>query len=294
MALPTQPTATTICTEAWKLFGKNSPTTADITRATDYGIEMVKSDIKDMGLEWSFLRKTAYITLMANVSKVQLPTDFARLLSVQILKGDLAGSAVGGGTSEITLASTFSKSESDTEGKWIVLTEGVGSGQARQISNYTPATKLVSVDESWTTAPTSASVYMIVDNHYPCDYKPEWELSEIELPHLEGRPTVAYHTQDDAEGDLHFNYAPDSDYTYVAKVVYYADIQKIDLTATLYNTILRLLNGLFIQGVFVWTLQDDTRYQIELQKYRDKLQRAAGLYLYPNQIPDNGCRLDYK
>ncbi len=287
MAIPTQPTATTISTEALKLFGKSSPTTAEITRATDYGIEIVKNDLKDMGLEWDFLRTTGYLITTPNIQHVQLPTDYAKYISARILDG-LRGTASAGGATSITLATGASA----TVGQYIVITGGTGSGQVRQITAFNSST-LVATVQTWDTNPDNTSTYLIVSSHDELSMANLYDASTyVKYPGMTRKPTGGYIKSDSAEGDLYFNKTPDV--IYVIELEYYADILKIDLSSTLYSRILRLLNGLLIQGVFVWLLQDDARAVMERQIYEKKKAQVAALYLYPQNLSDFSMRVDYE
>jgi len=294
MSIPAQPTPTTIVTEAWKLFGKRTPTSADITRAIDYGLEMVKSDLKDLGLEWDPLRTTAYLPCTVGVSYVQLPTDYAKAISVKVLDGSRRGTAQAAASTTLTLAADDTGG-SETVGKWVVITSATaGSGQARQIKSYDSSTKVATLESAWTTTPTGTIVYLVVDEHKEIDYKTTFDLNSVTNPGTPGKPTLAATKGDAAEGDLYFNKAPDK--VYGIELEYYADILKIDVdinTSTLYNRLLRLFNGLFIQGVFVWCLQDDSRYGIERQIYEKKKAQTAALYLYPHNIQHLSSVLDY-
>ena len=297
MAVPTQPTPDNICTEAWKLFGKSSPTSSEITRAKDYGLEWVKGDLKDAGLEWSFLRKIGYLPTTANTNRVQCPTDFAKVYGdkARLLDGTRRGTAQSGAAGTITLASADSGSEAATEGKLIVITSGTGSGQGLVCSSYNDSTKVATMEANWTTTPDNTSVYLVVDSYREISMVSRFEYSSVvHSIHPAGSPRVLYHEADAAEGDLFFDRSADK--AYAIELPYYADLLKVDIdvsTSTLYNRILRLLNHLFIQGVFVWTLQDDNRYAVELQKYERMKQRAAALHLYPNNVANLDMHLDY-
>lgn len=217
MAIPTQPTAALICGESYRLFGINSPNSAQLTRAADYGMEIVKSDLKDLGLEWDFLRTSGSLSITAGVNYVALPTDCSKIISVRLL--------VGTRYKELDFENLYDASSYNT------------------------------------------------------------------MPAVVGEPNKCYVKGNDAEGLLYFDKTPDQAYT--AQIEYYIDILKVDLTSTLYSRILRLLNGLFIQGVFVWLLQDDARVKMERQIYEKKKAQTAALYLYPDNLSKFDMRVDY-
>ncbi len=291
MSIPAQPTASTIVSEAYKLFGIANPTSAQITRATDYGLEIVKADLKNMGMEWDFLRTTSYLPMTVGVSYVQLPTDYAKFLSARLLDGTSRGTAQAAASTTITLAST-DPSGSDLVGKWIVITSAtLGTGGARQVKSYDTATKVATLESAWDTTPTGTIVYLVADTWKELSYRPVFDYNAILNPSQPGEPSLCAIKSDAAEGDLYTEKSADK--VYVIALEYYADINKIDLTATLYSRILRLLNALFIQGVFVYLIQDDTRMVIETQRYERMKAQTAAQYLYPNNIQNLQCKLDY-
>lgn len=284
MAIPTQPTETTIVQKAYRLYGK-SPSSTNISNAISDGIAMVKSDLMDEGREWSFLRDIAYTSTEENVNHIQAPTDFSKLLQATIFDGARRGTLTGATASTVTLATSDTGTSDSTEGKLIVITGGNPNtiDQARQIKSYNSTTKVVTVDVDWSTTPDVTNTYLIVDEQKPLHHKEVWNYDEIQQTHLKDEPLEIYHFADDAEGDFYFDYSPDKIYT--IQLRYYTDIRKMDTntsTNVRYARILRMLEQLFVQGVFVYLLQDDHRAQIEFQKYAQMLQRAAGQFLYPN------------
>ncbi len=290
MAIPTQPTSTLQVTEAYKLFGISSPTSAQITRGIDYGLEIVKGDLRAMGLEWDFLRTTTWLPMTVGVSYVQLPTDYAKILSARVLDGASRGILQTAAASTATLASTETAG-SEIVGKWLVITSGTGTNQAKQVKSYVTSTKVATLESSWTTTPVTSDTYLIADTSTELTVSPVFDWNRLTRPSMSGKPCIAAVKSDSAEGDLYTDTAADK--VYAIELEYYADINKIDLTSTLYSRILRLLNQLFIQGIFVWLLQDDTRVQIETARYEKLKARYAAMYLYPNNIQNLELRLDY-
>jgi len=282
MAIPTQPTETTIIQKAYRLYGLPNPSASAITDALD-GIAMVRNDLMDEGREWAFLRKTEYTDTTINQSHVQAPTDYIKLISAAILDGTRRNTAQTGASSSITLAAADNGGEADTEGKQIAITGGTGDGQARQIIDFNTSTKVATIDQAWTTTPDSTSVYLVVDDSRQLNTKQVWNYTEIQQTHLKDEPTRVYHFADNAEGDFYFDYTPDK--IYGVRIDYYSDLRKEDTDTSAnprYARILRLLEQLFVQGVFVWLLQNDSRQPLELQKYSSLISRQASQFLYAN------------
>ena len=78
------------------------------------------------------------------------------------------GTAQAGTSGTITLASTAEGSNDnayDNAVVWIV--KGTGAGQMRGVSVYVASTKVVTVDQNWTTTPSTDSVYVILPSPKP-------------------------------------------------------------------------------------------------------------------------------
>lgn len=77
MAVPTQPTRTTIVTEALKKAGNLVPTSAEITRGEDEFLEEVKHEISQRKVgQWWILQETATIPTVLSQQRYLLPADF--------------------------------------------------------------------------------------------------------------------------------------------------------------------------------------------------------------------------
>lgn len=294
MSIPTQPTLTTIANAAWQLYARRNATAAEITRVTEEGVELVKSDIMDHGVEWEFLRSVSYQPLTAYVSSYQLSADYKKLVSVRLMDGSRRGTATAGAATTITLAASDSGTSSDTQGKWIVITSGTGANQALQCKTFNSGTKIATLETSWTTTPDNTSVYLVVDSFTPLEIHTVYDRNELVIPSEVGAPNGVFHMADSAEGDLVLDTAPDV--VYALEILYYADLIKMDTdTATnpRYARVLRLLNGLLIQGVYQWLCQNDARFPAQRKLYEQKLALTEASYLYPNRESGYAVRLDY-
>jgi hypothetical protein len=195
MAIPSAPTATTIVTEALKRkLNGGTPTAAQITRATDYGLEKVKRDIMLICQSWRPLVTTATSVTVAGTATVDNPVDLEQHIEVTLDEGAV--------TRELIMDNTKRRSYSEDQG--------------------------------------------IPIRYFPFD-----------------DPTTGY-----------ISLEPIPDAVYTVGFTYYADLRRVDLSSSLYTTILRRWAGVFEQGVYVWTLQeDDSRYQAEFQIYDSMLKQ---------------------
>lgn len=88
----------------------------------------------------------------------------------------VSGTARAGAASTITLASADVATQGQMEGGIIGIDSGPGAGQIRAITAYNTTSKVATVDASWSTNPTSSSVYKYatastIDNSYVKIYK---------------------------------------------------------------------------------------------------------------------------
>lgn len=72
-----------------------------------------------------------------------------------------------GTASNITLDASASASNSTYNGNLIKIDSGTGAGQTRTITGYVGATKIATVDYSWSTTPDNTSVFTILNNTAP-------------------------------------------------------------------------------------------------------------------------------
>jgi hypothetical protein len=72
------------------------------------------------------------------------------------------GTAQAGDTASITLRSGASAEDDYYKDAVVNITTGTGAGQARQITGYTGATKVATVDEAWVTTPDNTSEYQVI------------------------------------------------------------------------------------------------------------------------------------
>ena len=73
----------------------------------------------------------------------------------------ITGTAQGGTTAYITLASSASSVNNTYIGQTVLISGGTGSGQVRVISSYTGLTRQASVSTAWTVAPDNTSTYIV-------------------------------------------------------------------------------------------------------------------------------------
>lgn len=282
MAIPTQPTAAIIVTEALsrKLNGA-TPATADVTRATSYGLEMVKRAIMNMGHLWKPLILTTYDVSIEGVSRYANDSDFEKYVSITIMEGSQTGTLSAVTDSQnFVLAADEDVSKENAEGKFLLITSGTGVDQCEQIDDYTVSTKAVKLRAGYSTEPDTSSTYLICDEFRELEIKPMFRREGLVDYGRKDKPSMAVTYPDSTYG--YFELYPVPDAVYGIKKTYFSDLRRLDITGDLYSTLLRRWAGVLEQGVYVWSLgEDDDRYPRESAIFAGMLQglRARDLFM---------------
>lgn len=280
MSAPTAPTKTTLVTEALKRFYNGAtPTSAEVTRGEDYGLEKAKRDIMNIGKTWRPLLKTCYDITVIGVSQYANPSDFEQNYSVGLMEGDHTG-VLGTVTSTtvMALASDEDITKAQAEGKWLLITSGTGVDQAQVIDDYVVATVTATVASAFDTSPVLGDGYMVANSITPLRRMDLSLYDKYQHAGIAGTPKRYTNVPNATVGSLALYPVPDA----VAGLQrrYYADLMLLDTSSTLYSTLLRRWAGVFEQGVYVWKLgEDDDRYAEQNAIYQSMLIATMALDL---------------
>ena len=287
MALPTDPTATTIVTEAYNAAGESDPTAAQLTRATGQWMQEVLNDIWLEGVASGNTRLKTLQETLVDVSTTGINTwglaeDFDEELEIEVLDGSRYDTAQTAGASSITLDADDAGTSSNTIGRLVLITSGTGVDEIKQITAYDSTTKVATVESAWTATPTGSSTYLIVDQAYQLD---EIDLAEVStaLP-AAGRPTAFFKYNRQIIFDKPWDRA-----TYGIRMRYFMNIHQVNLTegaSTRITRIYRNWQDVLKQGILWKCLRDndDVRYQSEYQIFKSKT--AA---LLAKEVPYGGA-----
>ena len=260
--------------------GLSSPSAAQLTRATDYGLEKVKRDIWTLTKKWKLLRTTQYLGIRAGVSRYANPSDFEADIQepgMAILDGNSRSTIQTASGANITLAAAEAVGQAQAEGNLLMLTSGTGANQAEQIDDYSTTTKVAVLRAALTTLPVAGDGYLVVEKHWPITKKPWSRRNQLVQPGLQARPYEAYEMGSGSTGYVELYPVPDR--VYGLKRDYYANLLMVDLSSTLYTVILRNWAGVLTQGVMAWIEAgyDDTRRKTEEQIYRGMLTQLKAM-----------------
>lgn len=273
MAVPSDPTVTTIVTEALKRAGILNPSATQITEAGTYQLQEVKSNIRHIASRHPLLRTTAVTVTVEGQSRYTQPVDVDEVETVVLLDrpDTWVGTAQSATASSMTLAASFSEAATTIQGKFLVQTGGTGSPQIGQVITYNDTTKGCTMDAAWGTTPSGTITYLIASDHVRLfeESKPfDWDYRRS--PWGLGRPSAgAIYGQ-----TLYTDMAADK--VYGLYWSYFSALDRLDETGALFVKLLREWESVWIQGVAAYLCQryDDDRAASTMQLYQGML---AGL-----------------
>lgn len=273
MAAPTNPTATSIVTEAYNKVGIDSPTSAQLTRAKDHFLEEIKNDIwiragRSGNTRIKSLQTSDVQISVVGQSKYDFPSDFDEEITISILDGDHTGTAQAGASTTITLESGEDAGESDVEGKYILITSGTGVNGLRQCVDYNTSTLVATVASEWDTTPDSTSTYLIVNQTTELEEDNVLSMGGLgNSTFSKGKPTTFMKISEGVNERMVFDIPCDLA-TYGILLRYYANLNKVDLTegSTLISKLYLNWREPLVMGV-AWkiALDDDDDKQERLE-----------------------------
>ncbi|MBT9169242.1 MAG: hypothetical protein DDT19_02596 [Syntrophomonadaceae bacterium] len=275
MAIPTAPTLSSLVAEALRKAGHSSPDTSLTMRAQTQWMEEIKNDIFLVSVrEQKRLRSlfaTSHLIATVGVHRYSLPHDYSGDLHISILDGYRTGTLVGATASTVTFSVDEVMTEVEVQGKYILITSGLGMGSCSQIRTYNPLTLTASVTPDFTRPPVLGDRYRIITDHIHLQPTSLLQLDLMRNVTTMGRPTKYTILGDQDFGEVVFDYVPDK--AYGIQLRYYVDLSMTDLTGMRISTLYRRWRNVFVQGVYAKALValDDTRGDMEVRKYHEYL-----------------------
>lgn len=251
MAVPTDPTLTFLIQEALKKAGRIE----DFARARDFWMEEIKNEIwlkvqRDGNTRLKTLQTSAVQISQLGQSRYSFPSDFDEEMSIEILDGSTADTAQAGAALTVTLAAAEDITEDLIKGQYVLITSGTGVNGLRQVTAYSAATKVATVDSAWDTNPDNTSVYLVVDAFYKLEEGHIDDLTENQTRTNRQRPSVFHKVHEGVNVRFIFDYPPDKS-TYGIQIRYYANLSEVDLTesGTLISAIYQNWRSVFDKGI---------------------------------------------
>lgn len=278
MSIPSSPTIASIVTEALKRGGRTTPSATQISDATEHQFREVKADISLKAALIPELLTQEMEIVVSGKSYYPWPVAVEQMQSIQLIEstteGKWSGTAQSGGTSVITLDASFSAEEADMLGRYIFLVQGQGAYRFDQCTTYDNGTKVATVANAWTLAPTTGTRYYIEQNRYKLweRDKPVW-LDTEHIAHVRNTPQHA------VMFGREIRLFPVPDREYVLLYSYWAKLDELNDSGSVFLNHLRTYRSLWVQGIAVKCMQryDEDRYMTEMGVYQDMLNAYAGI-----------------
>ena len=271
MAVPSNPTVTSIVTQALRHAGLPSPLTAQVTELATEGLQTVKTELWASQERDALLETTVMVLLPIGNGQLDTPADFDHAVTLDVYTSDesMAFTASTAASTTLTAPSTFSADVSTVRGRYIFTTSGTGSGQYRQITAYNDTTKVLTVTPAWTTTPDATTVVFIgqqrrrLELDDPGTGWARWSTNGEALS--SGYPSryrlVGSSPLNTDIPAIEINPVPDTA-RYAMLMKYGANLTRLDEVGTIFVKHLRERRGLWMQGLSVQAMSryDETRY----------------------------------
>ena len=271
MAIPANPTASGIVSEAMRQALGRAATSGEVARGLDVWIPEIHGDVWFGSSSHKLVETTAVVLATKGTQVYDFPSDCDQIIDITVLDGTARDTLQSATASTATLVSSDNANENARIGRELVLLSGTGSGQRRTMLGWT-APQATALSANWSTVPVSTTTYLVADTYTPLSEAvgDAWNAESDRT--LLDRPT-AY-----LESGRTYAIRPVPDKIYPLLVRYWIDLQKVDLASTAFTDLLRTWRSLYNQGIFVKTLrdEDDMREPQEFVRYQGMISRVTG------------------
>ena len=265
MAVPTPPTVSSLCTEAFTRCGISNPSADKLLRAEDEWFEEVKRDIA-MRKDWHSVEETLVVIPQPYLQVYAMPTPLILILRMRFYRGTTTGTATAGGTNTITIAAGTGNSQH--RGRKLFLLSGTGAAQAGRITGVSG--DIYTMSCSWDTAPIAGTTYLIAETEMLVN-GPErgFPLSGIS-------PGTSLVYWEFVESNLRFWPPLDNAGQYALEIDGAVDLSLVDKTDTRLVRVLREWREPLVRGLMVRIKedQDDPDVDRDERKYEKALMNS--------------------
>jgi len=278
MAAPLVQDSTTICTEAYRLVGINTPSSTQVLRAQNYFLEQAKNDIwlragETGNNRFKSLQSAQVIVSKVGISNYSLTSEFNENIYVALLTGTTPRDVNSNGSTAATCISLSSCEDSavdDIEGKYLLIVASSTGAETElhQITDYSTATFLATINSSFISQPAENDDYVIVDEETILDEENLLVEDSVWSSLNKGEPDEYMITWENGQRMVFFDKPFDNDYTGIL-VRFYADINRLDTTGNVMNNIYQTWKDTLILGVAkrVALDEDDSKYDVLSKDY---------------------------
>lgn len=276
MAVPSNPTVSSIVQDALRTVLTATPTSGQETEITNNAFQTIKTEIWSACTHDELLKTSLYIILPIGSGQVDTPAEFSSEVSLDVYVGpeSWAFTAAAASSGTITMPSTFSADVSSIRGRYVFTTGGTGSGQYRQITTYDDTTKVASITPNWTVTPDATTTAFIGYSRN--------QLVRQDRPIMLGQGQPRCYRMvgsSPLNSDLPaIEIMPVPDHArYALILTYIPNLTRLDETATVFVKHLRERRSLWFQGLVAYASRryDEARYPVEEGKWQQALQRHS-------------------
>lgn len=277
MSVPSDPTIASIVTEALKRAGRTTPSATQISDATTHQFREVKAEINTVTGLLPELLTVKVVRMTAGGSVYDWPVDAQDIQSLQVVDyigsdgytGTIAGTA---GAYQVTLSPSLNITLEEIKGRYLYIVAGTGVGSYGQVINWDNSTKAAVIETTlgWqgAAAPVTNDTYVLENNRqYVWQQDKNTDFNRLVTPQT---PSIPRYVSMRAR-QAHFYECPLQQYPLIW--TYWANLDYLDDTGTVFTRHLRTYRHLWVQGIAVKCMQryDEDRYMSELKLYQDML-----------------------
>lgn len=283
MAVPSDPTVTSIVRDALRHAGLFQPTSGQITEMSTEGLQTVKAELWASQERDKLIETSAMVLLPIGSGQLNTPSDFDHVVTLDVYScsDSMAFTASAAASGTLTAGATFSADVSSIRGRYVFTTGGTGSGQYRQITAYDDTTKVLTITPNWTVTPDATTTAFIghLKKRLLMDDPDHGRLVTNPDP-VQGFPVryreVGVSPLNTDMPAIEISPVPDTA-NYAAILTYGPNLTRLDETGTLFVKHLRERRMIWVQGLIDQACRryDEARYPAEFQRWELTLQRYA-------------------
>ena len=284
MAVPSNPTVTSIVKDALRHSSIYNPKASQVTELSTEGLQTVKTELWASQERDALLEVSVMVLLPIGNGQVNTPDDFDHVVKIDVFScaDSMAFTASAAASATLTAPTTFSADESTARGLYVFTTSGTGSGQYRQVTAYNDSTKVLTITPAWTVTPDATTVAFIghLRRRLGLDDTGTERLSSFPVP-ISGFPTryrqIGNSPLTTDLPALEISPVPDSA-NYAMVLTYGANLTRLDETGTVFIKHLRERRALWVQGLKVQAQSryDEARYSGSYAVWQSMLRQYQG------------------
>ena len=282
MAVPSNPTVSTVVADALRHAGIFNPSTSQIAEMTSGGFQTVKTEIWASCTNDELIKTTTMIALPQGNGQVNTPDDFSAAVALDVYSctEGMAFTAAAGASGTITAPSTFSAEVSSIRGLYLFTISGTGSGQYRQITDYDDTTKVLTIAPNWTVTPSTDTVAFVGHLKKRLRMADVDGVGYVPVSPNQGHPSwyriVGVSPLNTDTPAIELFPVPDTA-NYALLLTYIPNLTRLDETGSLFVKHLRERRFLWVDGLIHQACRryDEARYPVGYQSWNVTLQRHA-------------------